>query len=98
MDSIDTDINSYSLIDGSIAPGASATISLEVQNNGDVTIEGLIAEMISPSNLITVTDSSIDYGDIAIGETVFSEESFSLSFSILIESFKRSFLWSISSF
>jgi len=75
------DINSYSLVDGSIEPGAIAIMGLEVQNNGDVGVEGLAAEMISPTNLITITNSIINYGNIDVGNIGSSDDSFSVFFS-----------------
>ena len=75
------DINSYAVVDGSVEPDSSADMSLEVQNNGDVAIEGLTAEMISPTNLISISNSNIEYGNIGIGEIGSSNDDFSLSFS-----------------
>ena len=58
------DISSYAVVDGSIEPGAAATMNLDVKNNGDVAIEGLTAEIISSTNLITITNSIINFYQI----------------------------------
>ncbi|MDB4126292.1 C25 family cysteine peptidase, partial [Candidatus Marinimicrobia bacterium] len=74
-------INSFTIIDGSIDSGSSATINLEIQNNGNLAIEGLTAQMISPTNLISILDSELDYGNLDINESLTSEQLLSLSFN-----------------
>ena len=74
------DINSFSVIEGSINPGSSATINLEIKNNGNLPIEGLTAQLISSTNLISIIDSDINYDYLDVGDIVMSDESLTLSF------------------
>tara|TARA_B100001142_G_scaffold136277_1_gene137724 strand:- start:494 stop:4462 length:3969 start_codon:yes stop_codon:yes gene_type:complete len=74
------EINSFSVIEGAINPDESVSISLEIQNNGNLAIEGLIAQIISPTNLISITDSHINYGNLDIGQSSSSDQYLTLSF------------------
>ena len=74
------EINSFSIIEGVINPGESVSISLEIQNNGNLAIEGLTAQMISSSNLISIIDSDINYGNLDIGQSSSSDQYLTLSF------------------
>ena len=74
------DINSFSITDGFIVPGSSASINLEIQNNGNLSIEGLMTQIVSPTSLISVIDGSIEYGDLGIGQSAVSSEVLTLSF------------------
>jgi hypothetical protein len=75
------DINSFSSLEGEISPGNTVEMLLELQNNGNLDVQGLSAEMISSSNLINVINADINCEDIDAGETSFCSESFTLSFS-----------------
>ena len=68
-------------MEGEISPGNTVEMLLELQNNGNLDVQGLSAEMISSSNLINVINADINCEDIDIGETSFCSESFTLSFS-----------------
>ena len=60
-------------------------LHLEIQNNGNLAIEGLTAQMISPTNLISVTDSDINYGNLDIGQSSSSDQYLNLSFDLLLK-------------
>ena len=62
----------YAVISGSNEPGASIELSVNVINDGNLPIDNLILDIISPTNKIQVNDSNINFGTILSGQEVSS--------------------------
>ena len=78
------DITGYSIIEGLDEPGSTVTISISIQNNGDLPIENLSLEAISPTNKISVIDSDINFGNLEVAQNISSntiEDNLILSYS-----------------
>ena len=78
------DITGYSIIEGLDEPGSTVTISISIQNNGDLPIENLSVEVISSTNKISVIDSDINFGNLEVGQNISSntiEDNLILSYS-----------------
>ena len=69
------------LTSGRPEPGESVELFLQVQNNGTLAAENSMALISAPSNLITVDNGLINFGDIEPGQISISEEVPVLSFS-----------------
>ena len=58
----------YAVISGSNEPGASIELSANVINDGNLPIDNLILDIISPTNKILINDSNINFGTILSGQ------------------------------
>ena len=68
------DIVDYYIVDGLDDPGSTVTMSISIQNNGNLSIENLSLEMVSPTNQISINDSDILFGNLEVGENVSSND------------------------
>ena len=67
------DILDYYIVEGLDEPGSTVTMSISIQNNGNLAIENLDLEMISPTNKISIIDSNINFGNLQVGENILSD-------------------------
>ena len=67
------DVTDYYIIEGLDEPGSTVTMSLSIQNNGNLAIENLELEMISPTNKISIIDPNINFGNLQVGENILSD-------------------------
>ena len=57
--------------DGLVNPGETISLSIPLKNFGSESATGVIAHLTSGSELITVLDSAVVYGEITPGESVY---------------------------
>ncbi len=62
----------YVIISGEDEPGSSVVVSLNVVNDGNLPIENLNVNVISPTNQIQVIDENINFGNILNGQELSS--------------------------
>jgi len=67
------DILDHYIVEGLDEPGSTVTMSISIQNNGNLAIENLDLEMISPTNKISIIDSNINFGNLQVGENILSD-------------------------
>ncbi len=67
------DILDHYIVEGVDEPGSTVTMSISIQNNGNLAIENLDLEMISPTNKISIIDSNINFGNLQVGENILSD-------------------------
>ena len=67
------DVLDHYIIDGLDEPGSTVTMSISIQNNGNLAIENLDLEMISSTNKISIIDSNINFGNLQVGENILSD-------------------------
>ena len=67
------DVLDHYIIDGLDEPGSTVTMSISIQNNGNVAIENLGLEMTSPTNKISIIDPNINFGNLQVGENILSD-------------------------
>ena len=60
--------------DGLVNPGETIGLSLPLKNYGSESATGVIAHMTSGSELITALDSTVIYGEIAPGESIYGDQ------------------------
>ena len=60
--------------DGLVNPGETIGLSIPLKNFGSESATGVIAHLTSGSELITVLDSAVVYGEITPGESVYGEQ------------------------
>ncbi|NOZ07959.1 MAG: hypothetical protein GXO91_03655 [FCB group bacterium] len=74
-------IAGYSLEDGAVEPGSSATLSLELENLGSVDVDDAAVELTFVSYLIDLPQSTATWGAIPAGGSAASEGAVTLDFS-----------------
>ena len=67
------DVLDHYIVEGLDEPGSTVTMSISIQNNGNLAIENLDLEMISPTNKISIIDSNINFGNLQVGENILSD-------------------------
>ena len=68
------DVMDHYIVEGVDEPGSTVTMAVFIQNNGNLAIENLSLETISPTNKISVIDSNIDFGNLEIGDNISSND------------------------
>ena len=68
------DVLSYDIISGDDEPGSTVTMSLTIQNNGNLEVQNLSMEIISPSNKISVIDSEVNFGNLEVNTSISSND------------------------
>ncbi|MFC1888078.1 C25 family cysteine peptidase, partial [Candidatus Cloacimonadota bacterium] len=71
--------NSYGNDDGLLNPGETIEIVIGLKNYGLTTLTGVTAELTSSSDGVEVIDAGMSYGDINVGETIYSDGDFVFS-------------------
>ena len=65
-------VSNYTIVEGSDEPGSSVVLSLDISNDGNLPINNLNLELVSPTNKILVNDSNISFGNIDVGQQISS--------------------------
>ena len=68
------DVLNYNIIDGTDEPGSIVTMSLTIQNNGNLEAQNLSMELISPSNKVSVIDSEVNFGNLEVNTSISSND------------------------
>ena len=60
--------------DGSVNPGEQFGLSIPVKNYGTENVYGISATLQSFSEFVTISDETVDYGDLLQGESEFGDD------------------------
>jgi len=71
----------YAVTSGTLFHGNTAEISVELNNSGSIGLSGVTAEVVYVPNSLEIQNGFLEWGDIPAGETVNSENSFTVIIS-----------------